>query len=540
MQISAQMIANQSVTVTKSEETLNTPSNAVSKNPVSSAETVVNLAIQNLLKELAVMIGQRQNLVDSLPEAIQQLVQNTLDSSNEQNIAQGFAAVLKCQRTSVDKILTLAATLENAAQITDTQQAGLDKLPAEIKQMLANIKTLMPTQSELMTLAKEVSAATHTEVLANPLFKLATTADSPQSLLKGLIQIIADKPQLLSSPQLAVKTAVSGMPAELSANGQMPSALPEGMPAVNSAENSGPAGPESLTKEQPIGANNTTQATASSKITPETRANLQEVIKLLNTSDSVFLKDVSPEIRQQIKVLVEMMQGQVNNLTGEKTIQPKNIQQRSDLFISDDADGAVHTLKQLVDIAKDDKTVLRPVMNAVVPFAPMFVQQGAAEGFQLPDIWSILTLAHAISAEDKQGLEKSSSTLKELAASLQKGIQASPANGNEHVSTAVSIPLYFAEGAPPYPLYMHVYHQRKGSDGSSDENANYETWLRLCLVTQNMGTVECVFRLYEQNLLDLRVIIEDQDGAMSFKQDLSELREKFDQWPLKLTGISVG
>ena len=581
----ASTVQNTSTSTVVTGTVTNTAVNTTAaKGQLNATNTVVNLAIQNVLKELAAMLGERQNLLDSLPENIQQLVTNILENSTATDISQGFAAILKSQRISTDKISTLANVLENAAQVIGTQQAVLENLPINIKQMLTNLRTLMPTKDEISQLATKVAAelnnivdqsvsmvamnnianikvndflhANTTSAAGKPnggtvlnipsdrVFQSIVVAEDPESLIEKLITVIEDIPETAASPsseEVAVAEMNHGTSAGKQPTIQATAVLKENILSVNDANNNLPTkltASAAINQEQQKVSVQPQMATSAVQVTPKMIANLQAAVSLLNNPGKAFLQDVSLEFRQQVRALIENMQGQLDIFQDKKTVLPKTIEMYIDKFaLSDDADGSVQNLAQLVEKAREDKTGLQQLMNTTVSFAPLFIRQ-AAKDSQLPNIWALLTLAHAVATEDTDDLDKASTTLKEIAVSLQKGVQASPDNGNGHTSATVSIPVCFAEGVPPYPLYIHIYHQRQYSS-ASNEKTKYETWLRLCLVTQHIGNVECVFRLYEDKLLDVRVNIEEQEGAASFREEINSLKEKFEQSSLTLVGITV-
>jgi hypothetical protein len=98
-------------------------------------------------------------------------------------------------------------------------------------------------------------------------------------------------------------------------------------------------------------------------------------------------------------------------------------------------------------------------------------------------------------------------------------------------------PLYLGDNAHCYPTYIHVYDQT--ADGRDIDDNQKETWFRICLLTENMGAVELVFRLYEQSKLNLRVTFSDDENVKSFNEYMPEIEAAFEGMPLDLTEVKV-
>ncbi|MDF2634264.1 MAG: hypothetical protein K0R78_1138 [Pelosinus sp.] len=172
---------------------------------------------------------------------------------------------------------------------------------------------------------------------------------------------------------------------------------------------------------------------------------------------------------------------------------------------------------------------------------PQALQDMAAKNKlqELPKMWILLKAAGGEQWQnnDPQNLQKSASTVKELAHSLYKSMAGETERQLDHKALSFSVPLYFADGTS-YPTHIHIYHQEKDSSNPLAKR-QFETWMRVSVDTKNIGVVDSVFRLYEENKLDLRVLIPDTDAINEFKQSLPEIRKSVENTTLTLTNIMI-
>ena len=76
-----------------------------------------------------------------------------------------------------------------------------------------------------------------------------------------------------------------------------------------------------------------------------------------------------------------------------------------------------------------------------------------------------------------------------------------------------------------------------------DENggpSKKETWIRVCLLTENIGAVDVSFRMYEETNLDVRIYFSERENLDEFRDYMDEFRASFDDKPLTLMSVKVG
>lgn len=130
--------------------------------------------------------------------------------------------------------------------------------------------------------------------------------------------------------------------------------------------------------------------------------------------------------------------------------------------------------------------------------------------------------------------EKVISSLQELISSYAKTEKSQDILKQSTSNISFFLPLQFAEKSHPYPAYIHIYQDREEERPGSAKTAR-ELWLRVCLVTENMGLVETVFYLTKQSL-DIR--LSGSESAIAHL-NAGDIRLKLGEMPLQLGNIVI-
>lgn len=174
---------------------------------------------------------------------------------------------------------------------------------------------------------------------------------------------------------------------------------------------------------------------------------------------------------------------------------------------------------------------------------PATVQQ-AAQQQNLPDLprlWAFMQLCDMAGADTRR---MSARTLKKAGkdiASFVIGMRASLTGDN---TTAVQgqrslnfmMPMYMDDVT--YPAYIHVYDEEKQDEITGE--LKKETWLRLCILTDNIGAVELTCRVYNGSQLDMRVVFSDSAAAQEFRENAAELKAELKDSTLQLNDFKIG
>ena len=158
----------------------------------------------------------------------------------------------------------------------------------------------------------------------------------------------------------------------------------------------------------------------------------------------------------------------------------------------------------------------------------------------LPKFWVLLKTMEAGEWNElpAQAQRKSADVVRELASSLQRPSVWEADVKTEHSLLTFTNTLLFDPQGTPYPMYWHLYHQQQ-KDAQGRDTGEFETWLRVCLETENMGTVDVVFRYYDEKALDVRLRFEGEEGAEAFREVLPEVRQAVGEMPFELGDIWV-
>lgn len=219
-----------------------------------------------------------------------------------------------------------------------------------------------------------------------------------------------------------------------------------------------------------------------------------------------------------------------------------------------DASSTLEQIKLLIkqlktEFAATDPKILEPGQDSLEQLTklldkqiPPALQEAAAKHKleELPKMWALLKGMEAEQWQkvDQQTLQKSASLVKELAQSIYKSPAATGEKQAEHSILSFSVPLQVAAGVY-YPAHIHIYHEEKNEESGQSPERQFETWLRICVDTENIGMVDAVFRLYDENQLDVRVTFPSTAAAEEFSQDLPNIRKSLDENNLSVTEIMI-
>ena len=249
----------------------------------------------------------------------------------------------------------------------------------------------------------------------------------------------------------------------------------------------------------------------------------------------------SPEVQSAIpRFVTQTMENTPQTMNvlrslAQSLLQNENLSQRETLLLQNFVNGRGQTLNE------GDAKQLQQLIQLTQQNIPGTVRQAALEQ-QLPDLprlWAFMQMADIVktrkmTAEQYKRAGRDVAALALTMRSALEGENAAPQPGQRSMNFVM--PLFM--GTSEYPAYIHVYDESHQDEET--ERVKKETWLRICVLTDNIGTVELINRIYEENHVDMRLYFSDADAAWEFRKALDEIRESTDGTSLVIEGIQIG
>ena len=219
----------------------------------------------------------------------------------------------------------------------------------------------------------------------------------------------------------------------------------------------------------------------------------------------------------------------------QSLLQNDTLSQRETLLLQNFVNGRSQTLSD------GDAKQLQKLIHLTQQNIPGTVRQAALEQ-QMPDLprlWAFMQMADIVktrkmTAEQYKRAGRDVAALALTMRNALEGENAAPQPGQRSMNFIM--PLFM--GASEYPAYIHVYDESHTDEDTG--NHRKETWLRICVLTDNIGTVELINRIYEENHVDMRLYFSDADAAWEFRNALDTIRETADGTSLIIEGIQIG
>ncbi len=190
-------------------------------------------------------------------------------------------------------------------------------------------------------------------------------------------------------------------------------------------------------------------------------------------------------------------------------------------------------LKQFVNqdiqmLSSKESRQLETLVRVVEQNIPATVQQAAVSQNlpDLPRLWAFMQLCDlaAVKKLSARQLKRAGKDVNTFAVSMRHSMEGSHAVEPQSRSINFLLPLFFGDTKEKYPTYIHVYDETTADRETGSPRK--ETWLRLCILTQNIGAVELTCRVYEQQHLDMHLFFSQQSVAKEFRDFVPEIRKE--------------
>ena len=245
-----------------------------------------------------------------------------------------------------------------------------------------------------------------------------------------------------------------------------------------------------------------------------------------------------PAIENSVRTM-ETMKGLAQLLSKDETVSESDRQLLLD-FVNGDEE----------IINEKDARQLNLLLRLCQKNLPASVQQAAIQQNlpALPRLWAFLQLCDLATLKDTKSrrLRNAGRDIAEFAGTVKESM-AGTARMTQSGQRTMSfmLPLYMGEEAHSYPCYVSVFDEEKypeneyGEEDKTKEKQR-ETWLRFCVLTENIGAVEITCRLYEGKKLDVRVFFSSSAAVGEFRDYIPEFVHSFDESSLELVGLKLG
>ncbi len=195
-------------------------------------------------------------------------------------------------------------------------------------------------------------------------------------------------------------------------------------------------------------------------------------------------------------------------------------------------------------MSENDARHLQNLLRLCQQNVPATVQQAAIQQNipDLPRLWAFMQLCDMAFAKNLKGrdLKRASRDVADFVTSMRHSMGGENSSVRGQRSMNFMIPLFLGMGdnEVSYPSYIHVYDENVRDQETNIEKK--ETWLRLCVLTDNIGAVELTCRVYEENHLDMRVFFSSHEVANDFREYVPELKGALRESSLKLEDFKIG
>lgn len=555
-------------------------------------------SVQIMLEVLSNLSTATQKSLNSLPPELQKqlmdILQNGFASTN--NLEQGLANLLQGQKASIDQTNILSKLLKILSNIAAQNQVEGNAVTAEdnllspqLKTLLSNLKQidnqdgkffnavnisklatkLLENNKEVPNVLKQNFSMGENNLAENELAK--KLPPDLKAVLKALVSpsneknfvqtqqsgvVLAEEQSLsFTAKETVSQPIVKEVEQNYLKNNTVLSESTEPelvVPAKNEAGND-------VKQQQSANSKNSNDATllTDNKDNVETNQLFSDKSnKELPPEKNIF--KLTPEQEKAIK--------QPGQTVGEPT-QNENISLSKNFGFVLDPKELTNVLKNLAQQLLTTKTIspeqevalkqflnnkaqLKPeeveqfnkLLKLCEDFTPLSIKQAAVKNKaeDLPKLWIMAQLSDLAEVADlpAEQLKAAAKSLHDFSTILRSALQNENEVGNNQKSMSFMLPLYMGENEQNYPAYFHIYHEKENGKNPY-ANQEYETWLRICLLTENIGAVEIVFRLYENDKLNLRIALAEDEFVKDFNENFSQVQTALTEMPFNLTEVKV-
>ena len=555
-------------------------------------------SVQIMLEVLSNLSTATQKSLNSLPPELQKqlmdILQNGFASTN--NLEQGLANLLQGQKASIDQTNILSKLLKILSNIAAQNQVEGNAVTAEDNLLSPQLKTLLSNLKQIDNQDGKFFNAVNISKLATKLlennkevpnvlkqnFSMGENNLAENELAKKLPPDLKAVLKALVSPSNEknfVQTQQSGVVLAEEQSLSFTAKETVSQPIVKEVEQN------SLKNNTVLSESTEPELVVPTKNEAGNDVKQQQSANSKNSNDATLLtdnkdnvepnqlfsdksnKELPPE-KNIFKLTPEQEKAikQPGQTVGEPT-QNENISLSKNFGFVLDPKELTNVLKNLAQQLLTTKTIspeqevalkqflnnkaqLKPeeveqfnkLLKLCEDFTPLSIKQAAVKNKaeDLPKLWIMAQLSDLAEVADlpAEQLKAAAKSLHDFSTILRSALQNENEVGNNQKSMSFMLPLYMGENEQNYPAYFHIYHEKENGKNPY-ANQEYETWLRICLLTENIGAVEIVFRLYENDKLNLRIALAEDEFVKDFNENFSQVQTALTEMPFNLTEVKV-
>ena len=555
-------------------------------------------SVQIMLEVLSNLSTATQKSLNSLPPELQKqlmdILQNGFASTN--NLEQGLANLLQGQKASIDQTNILSKLLKILSNIAAQNQVEGNAVTAEENLLSPQLKTLLSNLKQIDNQDGKFFNAVNISKLATKLlennkevpnvlkqnFSMGENNLAENELAKKLPPDLKAVLKALVSPSNEknfVQTQQSGVVLAEEQSLSFTAKETVSQPIVKEVEQN------SLKNNTVLSESTEPELVVPTKNEAGNDVKQQQSANSKNSNDATLLTDNKDNVEtnqlfsdksnkglppeKNIFKLTPEQEGaikQPGQTVGEPT-QNENISLSKNFGFVLDPKELTNVLKNLAQQLLTTKTIspeqevalkqflnnkaqLKPeeveqfnkLLKLCEDFTPLSIKQAAVKNKaeDLPKLWIMAQLSDLAEVADlpAEQLKAAAKSLHDFSTILRSALQNENEVGNNQKSMSFMLPLYMGENEQNYPAYFHIYHEKENGKNPY-ANQEYETWLRICLLTENIGAVEIVFRLYENDKLNLRIALAEDEFVKDFNENFSQVQTALTEMPFNLTEVKV-
>ena len=555
-------------------------------------------SVQIMLEVLSNLSTATQKSLNSLPPELQKqlmdILQNGFASTN--NLEQGLANLLQGQKASIDQTNILSKLLKILSNIAAQNQVEGNAVTAEDNLLSPQLKTLLSNLKQIDNQDGKFFNAVNISKLATKLldnnkevpnvlkqnFSMGENNLAENELAKKLPPDLKAVLKALVSPSNEknfVQTQQSGVVLAEEQSLSFTAKETVSQPIVKEVEQN------SLKNNTVLSESTEPELVVPTKNEAGNDVKQQQSANSKNSNDATLLTDNKdnvetnqlfsdksnkglPPEKNIFKLTPEQEKAikQPGQTVGEPT-QNENIALSKNFGFVLDPKELTNVLKNLAQqllttktISPEQEVALRQFLNNKAQlkpeeveqfnkllklcedFTPLSIKQAAVKNKaeDLPKLWIMAQLSDLAEVADlpAEQLKAAAKSLHDFSTILRSALQNENEVGNNQKSMSFMLPLYMGENEQNYPAYFHIYHEKENGKNPY-ANQEYETWLRICLLTENIGAVEIVFRLYENDKLNLRIALAEDEFVKDFNENFSQVQTALTEMPFNLTEVKV-